>query len=42
MMIETLALAPALADGWSLVYLLFGAGIFGALVVFFGLKALSH
>jgi hypothetical protein len=42
-MIETLALAtPVLAAGWSLLYLLFGGGIFGALVIFFGLKALGH
>jgi hypothetical protein len=31
-----------LAAGWSLLYLLFGGGIFGALVIFFGLKALGH
>ncbi|HEX4512651.1 MAG TPA: hypothetical protein VGH87_00155 [Polyangiaceae bacterium] len=43
MMIETLTLAtPVLAAGWSLLYLLFGGGIFGALVIFFGLKALGH
>jgi len=42
-MIETIALAtPVLAAGWSLLYLLFGGGIFGALVIFFGLKALGH
>jgi hypothetical protein len=42
-MIETIALAtPVLAAGRSLLYLLFGGGIFGALVIFFGLKALGH
>ena len=42
-MIETLILAtPVFAAGWSLLYLLFGGGIFGAILIFFGLKALGH
>jgi len=34
--------SPVLAAGWALLYLLFGGGIFGALVIFFGLKALGR
>jgi hypothetical protein len=42
-MIETIAATtPVLAAGWSLLYLLFGGGIAGALLIFFGLKALGH
>jgi hypothetical protein len=43
MMIETLALAaPGVAAGWSLLYVVLGGAIFGALLIFFGLKALGH
>ncbi|HEY1955136.1 MAG TPA: hypothetical protein VGH28_05975 [Polyangiaceae bacterium] len=42
-MIQAITLAtPVLAAGWAFLYLLFGGGIFGALVIFFGLKALRH
>ncbi len=33
---------PVLAAGWSLLYLLFGGGIGGAIVIFLGLKALGR
>ena len=43
MMTDALATAtPVLAAGWSLLYLLFGGGIGGALLIFFGLKVLGH
>ncbi len=42
MNLETLAAArPVLAAGWSLLYLLFGGGIGGAALLFFGLKAIG-
>lgn len=42
MMIETITNAPpVLAAGWSLLYLLFGGGIGGALLIFVVLKALG-
>jgi len=31
-----------LAAGWSLLYLLFGGGIGGALLIFITLKAIGH
>ncbi len=34
--------SPVLAAGWSLLYLLFGGGIGGAVLIFFGLKALGR
>jgi hypothetical protein len=38
-MIQTLATAtPVLAAGWSLLYLLLGGGLGGAVLIFFGLK----
>jgi len=40
---ETLAATtPVLAAGWSLLYLLLGGGLGGALLIFFGLKALGR
>ncbi len=33
---------PVLAAGWSLLYLLFGGGIGGAILIFFGLKVLHR
>ena len=33
---------PVLAAGWSLLYLLFGGGIGGALLIFVGLKAIGR
>ena len=33
---------PLLALGWSLLYLLFGGGIGGAVLIFVGLKLLKH
>jgi hypothetical protein len=42
-MIETIATTtPVLAAGWSLLYLLFGGGIGGAVLIFFGLKVLGR
>jgi hypothetical protein len=34
--------APVLAAGWSMLYLLFGGGIGGAILIFLGLKALRR
>ncbi len=43
MMTEALATStPVLAAGWSLLYLLFGGGLGGALLIFFGLKAVGR
>lgn len=43
MISETIATAtPVLAAGWSFLYLLFGGGLGGALLIFFGLKALGR
>jgi hypothetical protein len=43
MMTEALATQmPVLAAGWSMLYLLFGGGIGGALLLFFGLKAIGR
>jgi len=40
---ETIANAPpVLAAGWALLYLLFGGGIGGAALIFFGLKAIGR
>lgn len=33
---------PVLAAGWSLLYLLMGGGLFGAIVLFFGLKLIGR
>ena len=33
---------PVLAAGWSLLYLLMGGGMGGALLIFFGLKAIGR
>jgi hypothetical protein len=33
---------PVLAAGWSLLYLLFGGGLGGALLIFIGLKAIGR
>ena len=39
MMIHALAMtAPVLAAGWSVLYLLLGGGLGGAVLIFFGLK----
>jgi hypothetical protein len=35
------AAAPVLAAGWSLLYLLFGGGIGGAILIFVVLKVLG-
>ena len=42
MMPDLAAVSPTLAAGWSLIYLLMGGGLFGAIVIFFGLKAIGH
>lgn len=34
--------APVLAAGWSLLYLLFGGGLGGALLIFLFLKVLGR
>lgn len=34
--------APVLAAGWSLLYLLFGGGLGGAILIFIGLKAIGR
>ena len=43
MFTDVLATAPpVLAAGWSLLYLLFGGGFGGAILIFFGLKLLGR
>ncbi len=43
MMTETIVLAtPMLAAGWSLLYLLLGGGLGGAVLIFLGLKVLGR
>lgn len=37
-----LATSPTLAAGWSLLYLLFGGGIGGAVLIFIVLKMLGR
>ena len=34
--------SPVLAAGWALLYLLFGGGLGGAALIFFGLKAIGR
>jgi hypothetical protein len=34
--------SPVLAAGWALLYMLFGGGFGGAVLIFIGLKALKH
>ena len=34
--------APVLAAGWSLLYLLFGGGLGGAVLIFLGLKLIGR
>ena len=42
-MIDALATAaPVLAGGWALLYLLFGGGLGGAIVIFLALKAIGR
>lgn len=43
-MVMELAVAsqPVLAAGWSLLYLLLGGGIGGAILIFLGLKAIGR
>jgi hypothetical protein len=36
------AAPPMLAAGWSLLYLLFGGGLGGAILIFFGLKLIGR
>jgi len=43
MMTEAIATTtPVLAAGWSLLYMLFGGGIGGAILIFFGMKAIGR
>jgi hypothetical protein len=42
MMTEIANAPPVLAAGWAFLYLLFGGGFGGALIIFFGLKALGR
>lgn len=37
-----LASAPVFAAGYSLIYLLFGGGIGGAILIFFGMKLIGR
>jgi hypothetical protein len=43
-MVTEIAVAsqPVLAAGWSLLYLLLGGGIGGAILIFLGLKAIGR
>lgn len=41
-MLMLAALPPVLAAGWSLLYLLFGGGIGGAVLIFIVLKLLGR
>ena len=41
MLMLSLATVPVLAAGWSLLYLLFGGGIGGAVLIFVVLKMLG-
>lgn len=41
-MLMLAAHAPVLAGGWSLLYLLFGGGIGGAILIFIVLKLLGR
>lgn len=38
---ELVATQPVLAIGWSILYILLGGGLGGALLIFLGLKALK-
>jgi hypothetical protein len=43
MITEAITFAPpVLAAGWSLLYLLFGGGLAGAVLIFFGLKLIGR
>jgi hypothetical protein len=42
MLMLSLATVPVLAAGWSLLYLLFGGGIGGAVLIFVVLKMLGR
>jgi hypothetical protein len=43
MMIDAIAsTTPVLAAGWSLLYLLFGGGLGGAVLLFVALKAIGR
>jgi len=42
MLTLALANAPVLAAGWSLLYLLFGGGIGGAILIFIVLKMVGR
>ncbi|HSU41818.1 MAG TPA: hypothetical protein VLJ38_19700 [Polyangiaceae bacterium] len=42
MLMLSLATVPVLAAGWSLLYLLFGGGIGGAILIFVVLKMIGH
>jgi hypothetical protein len=43
MMLETIANAPpVLAAGWALLYMLFGGGFGGAILIFLALKMIGR
>jgi hypothetical protein len=42
MMSEAIATSPVLAGGWALLYLLFGGGLGGAVLLFVVLKAIGR
>jgi hypothetical protein len=41
-MLVLAAATPVLAAGWSLLYMLFGGGIVGAIIIFIVLKLLGR
>jgi len=41
-MVTTLAMLPLAAAGWSLLYLLFGGGLGGAILIFIVLKMMGR
>jgi hypothetical protein len=42
MMSQAIAVSPVLAAGWAFLYLLFGGGFGGAILLFIGLKAFGR
>ena len=42
MLTNLATVTPVLAAGWSLLYLLFGGGLGGAVLIFIGLKAVGR
>lgn len=42
MLSDAIATSPLLAAGWAVLYILFGGGLGGAILIFIVLKALGH